>query len=53
VIFITQKILLFKKNHFNSIKISQVKNKKDKGGQSWRKFKSQGVKGGQDHLIGI
>jgi macrodomain Ter protein organizer (MatP/YcbG family) len=26
------------KRHFNSIKISQVKNKKDKGGQVWRKL---------------
>jgi hypothetical protein len=33
-------ILLSKtqKRHFNSIKISQVKNKKDKGGQVWRKL---------------
>jgi hypothetical protein len=36
-------ILLSKtqKMHFNSIKISQVKNKKDKGGQVWRKIKGK------------
>jgi macrodomain Ter protein organizer (MatP/YcbG family) len=50
-------ILLSKtqKRHFNSIKISQVKNKKDKGGQVWRKLngKSQkGVKGDKIILIG-
>jgi macrodomain Ter protein organizer (MatP/YcbG family) len=36
------------KRHFNSIKISQVKNKKDKGGQVWRKLNgkvNQGSKG--------
>jgi hypothetical protein len=51
-------ILLSKtqKSHFNSIKISQVKNKKDKGGQGWRKLngKSQeGVKGDKIKVIGI
>jgi hypothetical protein len=51
-------ILLSKtqKKHFNSIKISQVKNKKDKGGQVWRKIngKSQeGVKGDKIKVIGI
>jgi macrodomain Ter protein organizer (MatP/YcbG family) len=51
-------ILLSKtqKRHFNSIKISQVKNKKDKGGQVWRKLngKSQSrSQRGQDQLIGI
>jgi hypothetical protein len=50
-------ILLSKtqKRHFNSIKISQVKNKKDKGGQVWRKHngKSQkGVKGDNIKVIG-
>jgi len=43
------------KRHFNSIKISQVKNKKDKGGQVWKKVngKSQEkVKGDNIHLIG-
>jgi hypothetical protein len=35
------------KRHFNSIKISQVKNKKDKGGQVWRKLKWQKSKGSQ------
>jgi macrodomain Ter protein organizer (MatP/YcbG family) len=49
-------ILLSKtqKRHFNSIKISQVKNKKDKGGQVWRKLngKSQkGVKGDKIKVI--
>jgi macrodomain Ter protein organizer (MatP/YcbG family) len=29
------------KRHFNSIKISQVKNKKDKGGQVWRKLNAK------------
>jgi hypothetical protein len=29
------------KRHFNSIKISQVKNKKDKGGQIWRKLNAK------------
>jgi macrodomain Ter protein organizer (MatP/YcbG family) len=51
-------ILLSKtqKRHFNSIKISQVKNKKDKGGQVWRKLngKSQkGVKGDKIILLAI
>ena len=57
VIFITPNWFLSKtqKSHFNSIKISQVKNKKDKGGQGWRKLngKSQkGVKGDKIILIG-
>jgi hypothetical protein len=40
-------ILLSKtpKSHFNSIKISQVKNKKDKGGQGWRKLNGKSQKG--------
>jgi hypothetical protein len=51
-------ILLSKtqKMHFNSIKISQVKNKKDKGGQVWRKINgkvNQGVKGDKIKVIGI
>jgi hypothetical protein len=51
-------ILLSKtqKRHFNSIKISQLKNKKDKGGQVWRKVndKSQEkVKGDKIKLIGM
>jgi hypothetical protein len=44
------------KGHFNSIKISQVKNKKNKGGQNWRKLNgkvNQEVKGDKIHLIGI
>jgi hypothetical protein len=50
-------ILLSKtqKRHFNSIKISQVKNKKDKGGQVWRKLNgkvNQIVKGDKIHVIG-
>jgi hypothetical protein len=49
-------ILLSKiqKRHFNSIKISQVKNKKYKGGQVWRKIngKSQEeVKGDKIKVI--
>jgi hypothetical protein len=43
------------KRHFNSIKISQVKKIKDKGGQDWRgiKGKSQlGVKGDKIILFG-
>ena len=41
------------KRHFNSIKISQVKNKKDKGGQFWSKIKwqkSRKSQRGQDKL---
>jgi hypothetical protein len=36
-------ILLSKtqKGHFNSIKISQVKNKKDMWGQDWRRIKGK------------
>jgi macrodomain Ter protein organizer (MatP/YcbG family) len=44
------------KRHFNSIKISQVKNKKDKGGQVWRKLKcksQKGVKGDKIIPFGI
>jgi hypothetical protein len=43
------------KRHFNSIKISQVKNKKDKGRQVWRKLNgkvNQVVKGDKIHVIG-
>jgi hypothetical protein len=43
------------KRHFNSIKISQVKIKKDKGGQVWRKLNgkvNQIVKGDNIHVIG-
>jgi hypothetical protein len=51
-------ILLSKtqKRHFNSIKISQVKNKKDKGGQNQRQNKgkvNQRVKGDKIHVIDI
>jgi macrodomain Ter protein organizer (MatP/YcbG family) len=35
------------KRHFNSIKISQVKNKKDKGGQVWRKVNAKSQSGSQ------
>jgi hypothetical protein len=44
------------KRHFNSIKISQVKNKKNKGGQIWRRLNgkvNQVVKGDKIQLIGI
>jgi hypothetical protein len=43
------------KRHFNSIKISQVKSKKDKGGQIWRKVNAKSqeeVKGDKIQLIG-
>jgi hypothetical protein len=51
-------ILLSKtqKRHFNSIKISQVKIKKDKGGQFWRELNgkvNQIVKGDKIKLIGM
>jgi hypothetical protein len=42
-----------KKVHFNSIKISQVKIKRNKGGQFWRKLKckvNQIVKGDKDQV---
>jgi hypothetical protein len=44
------------KRHFNSIKISQVKIKKNKGGQVWRKLNgkvNQIVKGDKIKLIGM
>jgi hypothetical protein len=44
------------KGHFNSIKISQVKNKKNKGGQNQRQNKgkvNQRVKGDKIHVIDI
>jgi hypothetical protein len=43
------------KMYFNSIKSSQVKNKKNKGGQIWRRLNgkvNQVVKGDKIHVIG-
>jgi hypothetical protein len=53
------KLILLSKNqkrHFNSIKISQVKNKKDKGGQVWIKLNAKSqeeFKGDKIQLIGM